>query len=179
MVAVHVAQFLKAPVGTTRSFEFSQVEPELAAELGLQGPIEGAVKLVRTSHGILAECRYRAEIDQECGRCLGLARSVLESELSQEFLPSTNIFTGLPEELVADPEEPRIGEDHILDLTEVIRQDILVKQPLQPLCRPDCAGLCPVCGQNLNEVRCDHEEHEESGQIGRLGELLKQKLPGA
>jgi uncharacterized protein len=180
MIAVHVAQLLKAPVGTQRSFEFSEPEPELAAELGLHGPIEGQGKLVRTTHGILAQVQYRAEIEQECGRCLGAARTRIESEVSDEFLPSTNIHTGQPETIVADVDEPRIREDHILDLTDLIRQDIVIEQPLRPLCRPECAGLCPQCGENLNDVQCtcaDETSGDENGGLGRLGELLKQRLP--
>jgi uncharacterized protein len=180
MIAVHVAQLLKAPVGTQRSFEFSEPVPELATELGLRGPIEGQGKLVRTTHGILAQVQYRAEIEQECGRCLGAARTTIESEVSDEYLPSTNIHTGQPEMIVADVDEPRIREDHILDLTDLIRQDIVVEQPLRPLCQPECAGLCPQCGENLNEVQCtcaDETSGDENGGLGRLGELLKQRLP--
>ena len=179
MIGVHVAQLLKAPVGTTRSSDFSEDEPELGAEFGLRGPIVGLAKLTRTSHGILADVQYRAEITQECGRCLGIVENVVENRFSQEFLPTTNINTGLPEETPADPDEPRIGADHILDLTEAVRQDIVLEQPLQPHCQSDCAGLCEVCGVNLNETSCEHlsQDREQEQPLGRLGELLKGKLP--
>ena len=176
MIAVHVAQLLKAPVGTTRTYEFSETEPALEAELGVEGLIEGEVKLTRTSHGILVDCAYVARLNQECGRCLGPARTVIDNQFSQEFLPSIDIHTGLPDDLVADPDEPRIRPDHLVDLTEAIRQDIVVEQPLQPLCRPDCAGLCSVCGQNLNEAQCGHEPSDEGEGLSRLGELLETKL---
>ena len=179
MIAVHVAQLLQAPVGTTRSYEFSEAEPWLEDELGVRGPITGRVKLTRTTHGILAECSYRAELEQECGRCLSPARCVVESEFSSEFLPSIDVFTGLPQEIVADPEEPRIGPNHLLDLADEIRQDIVTSQPIQPLCREACAGLCPNCGQDLNVARCDCERHEDAEPVGRLGELLKSKLTQA
>lgn len=180
MIAVHVAQLLQAPVGTTRSYQFSETVPELQAEAGVQGPVDGSAKLVRTTHGILVDCSYHATIDQECGRCLGTARGVVNSRFTQEFLPSTNVYTGLPEEIVADPEEPRIAQNHILDLTDEIRQDIVLQQPIRPLCRPDCAGLCPTCGENLNEARCDcaaADMSEGNGALGPLGELLRRELP--
>ncbi|HYU20553.1 MAG TPA: DUF177 domain-containing protein [Chloroflexota bacterium] len=176
MIAVNVAQLLKAPVGTPRSFNFREIEPELSTELGIQGPLGGCVKLVRTSHGILVDCQYHVQIGQECGRCLGPTRCTLDARFSQEFLPTTNVFSGLPEQIVADPDEPRIDANHVLDLTDVIRQDIVVQQPLQPLCRPDCAGLCAICGQDLNETRCACEPAEASGGLSRLGELLKREL---
>lgn len=176
MVAVHVAQLLQAPVGTQRGVEFSEAQPEVADELALRGPLTGRAKLVRTTHGILVECTYRAEVERECARCLEIARPVIEGRFSQEFLPTTNVRTGLPEAVVADLDEPRIDPDHILDLDEVIRQDIVLEQPLRPLCRPDCAGLCPQCGQELNDAPCGHATGPTEEGLGRLGELLKEKL---
>jgi uncharacterized protein len=46
--------------------------------------------------------------------------------------------------------------DHV-DLTPMLREQIILVAPMQPLCREDCAGLCPKCGQNLNEWRCGCE----------------------
>jgi uncharacterized protein len=180
MIGVNVAQLLHAPVGTTRSYPLDEQEPKLAEELGLTSPIVGTLKLTRTNHGILAEVAYTVDVEQECGRCLEPARSTVESELSEEFLPSTNIVTGLPEKIVADPDEPRVNANHELDLTESIRQDIVVQQPLQPLCRPDCPGLCAHCGLELQNGSCacaDDGESSSDNQLSRLGELLKTQLP--
>lgn len=181
MIAVNVAQLLRAPVGTSRSYEFQEDEPDLAGELALRSPIAGTIKLTRTSHGILADVRYTVDVEQECGRCLEPARSTIASEVSEEFLPSTNIVTGLPETMDASPDEPRVGPNHELDLTETIRQDIVVQQPLQPLCRADCPGLCPDCGRELQNGACTCGTTPDAGveeaPLGRLGELLKAKLP--
>lgn len=180
MIAMNVAQLLRAPVGTSRSFEFEDDASEFADELHLRGPVTGSVKLTRTSHGILAETHYTVDVEQECGRCLEPAVTTIESSVEQEFLPSTNILTGLPETIDADPDEPRVSPNHELDLTDTIRQDIVVQQPLQPLCRPDCPGLCPSCGRELQQGGCScppAEGGSDTGQLGRLGELLKVKLP--
>lgn len=180
MIGENVAQLLQAPVGTTRSYRLDEDEPALAAELGLTSPIVGTLKLTRTNHGILAEARYSVEIEQECGRCLEPARSTITSELSEEFLPSLNIITGQPEHIPADPDEPRVTPNHEVDLTESIRQDIVVQQPLQPLCRPDCPGLCPDCGQELGigACRCAGADAplSDNPQLSQLGELLKSRL---
>lgn len=179
MIGVNVAQLLQSPVGTTRSYPLDDDEPALREELGLVGPIVGTVKLTRTSHGILAAARYTVTVEQECGRCLDPAHSVVSSEVSEEFLPSLNIATGLPENLDFDPDVPRVSANHELDLTDIIRQDIVVQQPLQPLCRPDCPGLCPDCGGELQRDACICAEAggtRSDQPLGRLGELLKAKL---
>lgn len=182
MIGVNVAQLLHAPVGTTRSYPLDEREPALARELSLLTPIVGTLKLTRTSHGILADVHYTVDVEQECGRCLDPARSTITSELSEEFLPSVNIVTGLPEHIETDPEASRVNANHELDLTDIIRQDIVVQQPLQPLCRPDCPGLCVDCGQELQNGACDCTNEtplSNNEQLGRLGELLKARMnPG-
>jgi uncharacterized protein len=180
MLAVNVSQLLRAPVGTARSYEIRDDALEFARELQLLGPVEGHLKLTRTNHGILADFNYTVPIEQECGRCLDPARTVIESQFSEEFLPTINVVTGMPETLAADPDEPRVNANHELDLTDLIRQDILLEQPLQPLCRPDCPGLCVSCGRELSNGPCTCDNAESAPateQLGRLGELLKAQLP--
>ena len=182
MIAVNVAQLLRAQVGTFRSYEFGEEEPDLSAELSLRSPIEGRVKLTHTPRGILAEVAYRVAVEQECGRCLEPVPTDLESQFSEEYLAVTNVATGQPlAGVVAEADEQVIDQNHVLDLTDAIRQDILVQQPIQPLCRDNCAGLCVTCGADLNQ---DSRGHEHAGDdaadeqpLGRLGELLKQQLP--
>ena len=178
MIGVNVAQLLHAPVGTTRSYPLEEFEPELAQELNLLTPIIGTLKLTRTNHGILADVVYTVDVEQECGRCLDPARSTIKSEVSEEFLPSVNITTGMPEIIDPDLEAPRVNANHELDVTDIVRQDIVVQQPLQPLCKPDCPGLCPSCGSELQAGACACADDGEiaDNQLGRLGELLKARL---
>ena len=180
MIAVNVAQLLRSQVGTFRSYEFSEQEPDLSAELNLRSPVEGRVKLTRTPRGILADVAYRVTVEQECGRCLEPVQTDLTSEFSEEYLAMTNVATGQPlAGVVAEADEQIISPNHELDLTDVIRQDIVVQQPILPLCREDCAGLCVTCGADLNQTTCGHETeaHEDEQPLGRLGELLKQNFP--
>lgn len=155
MIAVNVAQLLKDPPGGTRSFEFSEPPGQLSAEFELAAPIEGRAKLLRTSRGILASAQYRTAARQECGRCLSPTVSAIEGSFADEFTPKVDVLTG---HLLAEPaesEELAIDERHELNLSEVIRQDILTRLPLRPLCEPDCPGLCPECGRDLRSGACD------------------------
>jgi uncharacterized protein len=180
MIGVNVAHLLHAPVGTTRTYPLDEHEPELARELGLLTPIVGTLKVTRTNHGILADVVYQVDVEQECGRCLDPARSTIQSEVSEEFLPSIDILTGMPAQIEADLESPRVSPNHELDVTDIIRQDIVVQQPLQPLCRPDCPGLCVDCGSELQHGACDCADSSsplaDSEPLGRLGELLRARL---
>ncbi len=51
----------------------------------------------------------------------------------------------------------------IVDITEDVRQEIILAYPMIPMCRPECKGLCPVCGQNLNTASCAHQQEDSHG----------------
>lgn len=50
----------------------------------------------------------------------------------------------------------RVRTAEVVDITEDVRQEIILAYPMIPVCQPDCKGLCPVCGQNLNRASCSH-----------------------
>ena len=70
---------------------------------------------------------------------------------------------GAPSRGAEDEEDDtvfKIDANHMMDLTEPVRQALLVAIPMRPLCREDCKGLCPECGANLNYIDCGH--HQEA-----------------
>ena len=50
-----------------------------------------------------------------------------------------------------------LPEDGHIDLEPLIREYLTLEIPIQPLCKPDCKGLCVECGENLNERLCEHQ----------------------
>ena len=61
-----------------------------------------------------------------------------------------------------------------IDLKEDVREAIILAFPLKPLCRPECRGLCPHCGRNLNEEKCECREEKIDPRLAKLKELLKE-----
>lgn len=176
MIAINVAQLLKMPTGTTRDLAFSDPLPELSPEFDLAGPVEGRAHLMRTSRGILASTSYRTVVRQTCGRCLEPTAATVQGTSADEFLPRVDVFTGHPLDDQPQPDEPVIDDRHVLDLTEVIRQDLLTRLPLQPLCEADCPGLCPECGQERRSGGCACGHRPESGSpFAGLAELLRRE----
>ena len=110
---------------------------------------------MRTDRGILAKGTLYTELETACSRCLGLFSCPLTLNIEEEYFPTIDIVTGAS---LPSPEEPgcfTIDEHNTLDLTETIRQYALLATPMKPLCREDCAGLCPSCGHNLNDGPCN------------------------
>jgi len=154
-VQYNVAQLLKAPIGTTQTKTIYQQVPSLDDEWEIIGPVEGEVRLMRTDAGVLVRGKVQANVLVECSRCLVPTIVTLNAELQEEFSPSDD-FASLRRSS-DEPCDPAlvIDEQHILDLSDLIRQQLVLDMPSHPLCRVDCAGLCPECGQDLNESPCE------------------------
>lgn len=149
----NVAGLLKAPVGSTREYRIHAELPSLD-EYTLTQPIEGTVRLIRAPDRLLVQGQLTTEVELECSRCLERFRLPVTITLNEEFFPSVDIVTGLPLPEPSDEMAFTISEVHEIDLTEAVRQNLLVELPMQPLCRERCRGFCPRCGKNLNEGPC-------------------------
>ena len=148
---INVSQQLKESIGSIRNYKLS----EIVDITGGNSMVQGEVRLMRTDRGILVKGILRTKVEVTCSRCLSLFSRPLILNIEEEYFPVTDGVSGASLPL---PEEPgcfTIDERHILDLTEAMRQYVLLAIPMKPLCREDCAGLCPSCGHNLNQGTCN------------------------
>lgn len=128
--------------------EFPLALPAIALADGLHvDRIEGAFSLSRTSEGLWLEGELRVVHPGQCARCLVAFARVSSLPLAE--------LIGLPGILPrAGPSEFAVLEDGRLDLLPLVRAELLIAAAERVLCRPDCQGLCPECGQNRNEATC-------------------------
>jgi len=164
---INVSQQLKSPIGSKRTCEVS--EPVDIA--GGDSKVEGEVTLVRTDRGILAEAKLHTEVELTCSRCLTLFNCSLMLNIAEEYLPTTDVVSGASLTLPDESGGFIIDEHHILDLTEAIRQYALLAIPMKPLCRQDCAGLCPTYGHNLNQGPCHCPSQQADPRWAKLKKL--------
>jgi uncharacterized metal-binding protein YceD (DUF177 family) len=76
-------------------------------------------------------------------------------KIEEEYFPIIDVTTGV---MLPAPEEPgsfTIDDHNIMDISEALRQYTLMALPIKRLCMQDCSGLCPTCGTNLNEKKCN------------------------
>jgi uncharacterized protein len=160
MVSVNVAQLLMSPPGAVREFDFAEKLARVTDELNLRGPVSGHARMIRTSEGILVHADYAAPVLLECARCLDDATADVRGTLDEEFLPTTDVYTGAPVHFPQreEDDQPRIDDHHEIDLDEVLRQNILTNLPLQPLCQATCPGLCEICGKRRD---ASHRAHPD------------------
>src|SRR5207249_1128576 len=141
-----------------------QREPlELGGQRYLPVPetVSAELSITRASTGTVFELRFRNRLHGPCYRCL--ADAVLELPISAREYQATSF----------DSEELRTPyvEDDRLDLSAWARDAIALALPLQILCRSDCAGLCPVCGRDLNAEPHAHDEEQADSRWAALAEL--------
>jgi uncharacterized protein len=169
----NVAQLLKEPTGAVRTYEINtDINSEFGEELKLVSPLTGQVRFLRAGPNILVTGLLEATIRKTCGRCLTIFIAPVSIELEEEFFPSVDIVTGAPITQSPEIEEANlIDEQHLLDLSEVVRQEFLVKSDSLFYCRPDCKGLCPQCGQDLNLGSCNCQNEVVDPRWAALQEL--------
>jgi len=100
-----------------------------------------------------------------CARCLDQALVPVDADVTVSYVEAEDD---------ADEDDP-FGDDEdggdvltfrdgVIDLAGEMRDEILLAIPIGPLCRPDCAGICPVCGGNRNQSPCDCVERQRLAQ---------------
>jgi len=153
LLRINVGFLLNQTAGYVRTMDFDEERLVLGNDLELH-KLHGALSLDRTPQGILVSGTLQSGTPAECARCLSPFLLPLSATLQDLFLyPPPN------------PSDPMlaIGEDAILNLEPLVREYMILDFPLQPVCSPQCKGLCPVCGNNLNTSSCDHPQIEEEG----------------
>lgn len=104
-------------------------------------PVELDLRLESAVEGVLVTGTATVEVRGECVRCLSPVEDRVEVDVQELFV--------YPGSDATEEEASRMSGD-LLDLEPVLRDAVVLELPFQPLCRPDCAGLCPECGANLN-----------------------------
>ncbi|GAB4516993.1 MAG: hypothetical protein OHK0046_23160 [Anaerolineae bacterium] len=125
--------------------------------------LRGPLRLSRTKEGILVQAQLETAVDDECYRCLDEVEHTVNVNLEELYAyqsyPSQSEFS--------------IGDDAILNLAPLLRAEVLIELSHGVLCRPDCKGLCPECGTNLNKATCNCEDNKIDPRMEALKKLLK------
>lgn len=141
------------------------------------GPVSWSGQIVRLDEGYLLRARISYEQTLACQRCLA---EVTEPVTEDVELLVLRHDPGAEEE-ERELEEKDLGvlvvEGEELDLAPVLLEQIQLNVPMRPLCREECAGLCPTCGADLNEGPCRCGPQATDPRWSGLA-ALRDSLPG-
>jgi uncharacterized protein len=171
VLSYNVAGLLRAAPGTEQRYPVELPAVPIADDLRLAAPIEGEVRLSHTGRSILARAQLTTAIEGTCSRCLRPVVEPIDVRLEEVAVPSIDIDSGLPVDDSTEPEALRLDEHHELDLDQPVRDAIALAEPITLLCRPNCAGLCLVCGTDLNTA--GQHSHPDEGIDPRLAPLAQ------
>ena len=176
MTAFNVAGLLREAPGAVREYRLRDRYVSLAPEVELAGPLNGKLRLQRTNRGILVRGDVEADVRRTCGRCLEAYVEPARVQISEEYLPSVDLSTGGAVPPPAEEEATQvIDEHHEIDLGAVLRDEFALTEPMHPLCRPDCPGLCAECGARLGEHHQPHRVDEIDPRLAGLARFLEQR----
>jgi uncharacterized protein len=159
---LNVGFLINQPIGSSCDFNFDYPKIRLGDDLTLC-EFTGTARLNRTPQGLLLQADFAGHTDLECVRCLNSFDQSLKWTLTELYAFDNRSVTDsgliLPE------------DDHI-DLEPLMREYALLEVPISPVCKPDCKGLCPLCGEDLNRGHCDHKASGSESPFTALKLLL-------
>ena len=168
----NVAQMMKAPVGTSLVNEINEEDIQLDKDFKVIGPLKGHVRMRRTNQGLLVDGWVELTLELSCNRCLKDFEQPMHVNFEEQFYPTVDIVSGLPLPPFDEDEIFPIDAHHQVDLTEAIRQNVLLALPMVTICQEDCKGLCSQCGQDLNLGTCECEPEVDT-RLSVLKTLLQ------
>jgi uncharacterized protein len=166
----NVSGLLGEGAGAVRDYAVEGVTIDIGDDLRLASPIDGRVHLARTNRGLIVDADFSTSLALECVRCLRDIEVPIEVEIEEEALPTIDFHSGQPVKLAEGDDEDilRLTDHHELDLERSVRDAIILAEPIAPLDREDCPGLCVVCGLPLDEGDHDHEDEDIDPRLEAL-----------
>lgn len=166
MIKINVAEIKKRLVGEkTFTYDLTPEELEITAEeLQLLGDAKVQGKISNTGDVLLLEATLSAQVRRTCGRCLREFTAVTKAEVVEKFYPAAaeNI-----------EQDAFVYDSDVINITEPLRESLLLAEPLQALCKEDCRGLCPVCGADLNDGDCGCDRFTVDPRLAALKQFIK------
>ncbi len=135
--------------------------------------IEIDAHIIKNADDIFINGSIEAELTMECSRCLKVFTVTINPNFSVNYMPALEGFD--EEELELNKADMEIGfyKGGTFELDDLIKEQIVLSVPMQPLCSLSCKGICPVCGQNLNVKGCNCGQENIKPQFAVLKNLLK------
>jgi uncharacterized protein len=159
---LNVGFVIHQSIGYSREIPYELSQIHLPPDLTLHD-LAGTVRVTRTPQGLLFQMKMQADTQTECVRCLKDFLQNLSIDISELYAFSKRSVT---ESNLILPEDGKI------DLAPLLREYMLLEIPISPLCKDDCKGLCPICGEDLNLTTCNHEEGTSDERFAKLKSLL-------
>jgi uncharacterized protein len=160
------------PEGIT--IEFKEIS-DLGEDFNIKEPFSGYFKLKKLGIEVKLEGFLKGVLSLQCDRCLSSFDFPIEHSFKIDIKPVNSLNIEEEKELSEEEMEVSFYESSWISFYEILKEEIYLSIPYKKLCKPDCKGLCPVCGANLNETQCNCKVYKKESPFAVLKNLLKDK----
>ncbi|HWR40860.1 MAG TPA: DUF177 domain-containing protein [Patescibacteria group bacterium] len=165
---------IKKMIGSAQSFSFttSTITLELAETTAGRceaAPVQVNVEIVNNGQSLEIQGQVRAVVRYICSRCLEEFDREIVADFSERYQERP-----VQESTDLDITEANYYQGDEIDITGLVRESLLLSEPLQPVCNEDCRGLCPECGVNRNQETCSCQQQAIDPRLMALQKFVKQ-----
>ncbi len=165
LAAIDVRELVGQP-GASRHAHIEGTLEDLGTEVATvpdDAPIHGELLLESVVEGVLVSGELRGRFHLRCARCLDEFDAPFDLTVTEMFVPE-------PDE---EADDYALDPEGFIEPEQMVRDAVGVELPFSPLCRPDCQGLCPVCGGNRNLGECPNDHPSVDPRWAALEVLLE------
>lgn len=166
MIKINVAEIKKTLTGSA-DFHYVLTAKELdlaPTDADLVGPVEVDGTISNGGDVLLLSATEKFVARGTCARCLKEVRTALTAKVEERYYPAGT--DGLEEDAYT-------YQHDMVDVTDALRESLVLAIPARVLCKPDCRGICPVCGCDRNVVECHCDTRSIDPRLEALKALLK------
>jgi uncharacterized protein len=159
---LNVGFLIHQSVGSSRDFHFDLPSLSIEPDLNIDN-LQGTARITRTPQGLLVQAELQAVIRSQCVRCLTNTDQQLNADFTELY--AFSLRNSSESELI-------LPEDGFIDLGPLVREYLVLEIPINPLCHPDCSGICAMCGEPQGADFHVHEVETGDPRLAVLKDLL-------
>ena len=142
-----------------------------AQELRLVEPVRVTGRIRRKAEAVELRGKLATRVAVPCGRCLKSVEFPIEVEFTERFTPAVAWKNEEQHELDPEDLDLAVFDGQAIELDDLVKEEIVLAMPGHTLCREECKGLCPNCGNDLNESSCDCAANQIDSRWEKLKDL--------
>ncbi len=145
---------------------------DIPSEYKVLQPFSGYLKIDKKGIEVLVRGELKGVLVLNCDRCLNPYEFPIHHLFNLSLMPKASLNVEEKKELTSEELEVSFYENDFISFEDILREEILLALPFKSLCQPDCKGLCPSCGKNLNQEVCGCKGFKKSSPFAILKDLL-------
>ena len=170
---LNISGLQKSP-GAREKFDFVLTDLPEGSTVKFAQPAQVSGEVVNTGHGLELNAHVQTAVSSRCDRCLDDINVPLEFDISEQHILETELEKDQDQDQNSEDEEPSLVltyNSDWLDLTEAVKENLILNLPMRTVCEPECPGICPSCGKNLKEESCQCKTDDVDPRLAILANL--------